>query len=94
MKRTPGTQIVVGVDGSAGAEMLVLGTSRPPVQPGLPPPAMGPVARVCLRRAPWPVVMVASGDLADDEDARPAAGSLAMPSGHPVPPPRVPVSPG
>jgi len=44
---------------AAGAEMLVLGTSRPPVQPGQPPLAMGPVARVCLRRAPCPVVMVA-----------------------------------
>jgi nucleotide-binding universal stress UspA family protein len=79
---------------AAGAEMLVLGTSRPPVQPGLPPLAIGPVARVCLRRAPCPVVMVASGDLAGDEDVRPAARSLAMPGGHPAPPRRVPVSPG
>src|SRR5690349_5727011 len=67
------------IERAAGAEMLVLGTSRPPVQPGQPPPAMGPVARVCLRRAPCPVVMVASGDLPGDEDTRPAAGSLAMP---------------
>jgi nucleotide-binding universal stress UspA family protein len=109
MTQAPGTQIVVGIDGSAAAEtavrwavrearllvdepparalleraadaeMLVLGTSRPPVQPGQPPLAMGPVARVCLRRAPCPVVMVASGDLPGDEDTRPAAGSLAMP---------------
>jgi nucleotide-binding universal stress UspA family protein len=79
---------------AAGAEMLVLGTSRPPVQPGQPPLAMGPVARVCLRRAPCPVVMVASGNLAGDEDTRPAAGSLAMPGGHPASPRRVPVSPG
>src|SRR5690242_10582152 len=31
---------------AAGAEMLVLGTSRPPAQPGLPPLAIDPVARV------------------------------------------------
>ena len=82
------------VERAAGAEMLVLGTSRPPVQPGQPPLAMGPVARVCLRRAPCPVVMVASGDLAGDEDTRPAAGSLAMPGGHPASPRRAPVLPG
>lgn len=82
------------IERAAGAEMLVLGTSRPPVQPGQPPLAIGPVARVCLRRAPCPVVMVASGDLAGDEDVRPAARSLAMPGGHPAPPRRVPVSPG
>jgi len=64
---------------AAGAEMLVLGTSRPPVQSGQPPLAMGPVARVCLRRAPCPVVMIASGDLPGAEDTRPAAASLAMP---------------
>jgi nucleotide-binding universal stress UspA family protein len=79
---------------AGGAEMLVLGTSRPPVEPGLPPLAMGPVARACLCRAPCPVVMVASGGLPGDEDARPAAGSLAMPGGHPASPRRVPVSPG
>jgi hypothetical protein len=38
--------------------------------------------------------MVASGNLAGDEDTRPAAGSLAMPGGHPASPRRVPVSPG
>lgn len=85
---------------AAGAEMLVLGTTRPPVQPGQPPLAIGPVARVCLLRAPCPVVVVAPGDLAGDEDARPdkdarpSARSLAMPGGHPAPPRRVPVSPG
>ena len=79
---------------AVGAEMLVLGTSRPPVQPGQPPLAIGPVARVCLLRAPCPVVVVAPGDLAGDENARPAAGSLAMPGGHPAPSRRVPVSPG
>ena len=82
------------LDRAAGAEMLVLGTSRPPVQPGQPPLAMGPVVRVCLRRAPCPVVVVAPGDLAGDEDARPEAGSQALPGGHPASPRRVPVSPG
>lgn len=62
---------------SAGAEMLVLGTSRPPVQPGQPPPAMGPVTRTCLCRAPCPVVVVVPGDLAGEQDASPRAGTLA-----------------
>ena len=82
------------IERAAGAEMLVLGTSRPPVQPGQPPLAMGPVARVCLHRVPCPVVMVASGNLAGDEGTKPAAGSLAMPGGHPASPRRVPVLPG
>jgi nucleotide-binding universal stress UspA family protein len=54
------------LDRSVGAEMLVLGTSRPPVQPGQPPLAMGPVARICLRRARCPVVVVAPDDLPDE----------------------------
>jgi nucleotide-binding universal stress UspA family protein len=62
---------------SAGAELLVLGTSRPPVQPGQPPLALGPVARICLRRAPCPVVVVAPGDLEGEEDPRPEARTLA-----------------
>ena len=62
---------------SAGAEMLVLGTSQPPVQPGLPPPALGPVTRSCLRQASCPVVMIPPGDLAGDEHTRPEAGNMA-----------------
>jgi len=65
------------IERSAGAELLVLGTSRPPVQPGQPPLALGPVTRICLRRAPCPVVVVAPGDLEGEEDAQPQAGTLA-----------------
>ena len=67
---------------SAGAEMLVLGTSRPSVQPGQPPLALGPVTRACLHRAPCPVVVVASGDLEGEEDARPRAGTSATADGR------------
>jgi nucleotide-binding universal stress UspA family protein len=70
---------------SAGAEMLVLGTSRPPVQPGQPPLTLGPVARVCLRRAPCPVVMVAPDDLPDEPDAGPETETLATAGGRPCP---------
>jgi nucleotide-binding universal stress UspA family protein len=79
----------------AGAELLVLGTSRPAVPPGQPPLPIGPVARVCLRRARCPVVMVAVGDAGSDEHVRPDAGSLAVSGGrHPAPPRRVPASLG
>jgi nucleotide-binding universal stress UspA family protein len=48
------------LDRAADAEMLVLGTTRPAMVPGQPPPdAMGPVARACLRLAHCPVVVVA-----------------------------------
>ena len=51
------------VDRTAGAEMLVLGTTRPGRQrPGQPPEAMGPVTRACLRHAHCPVVIVAAHD--------------------------------
>ena len=49
------------LDRCADAEMLVLGTGRPALRPGQPSPAMGPVARACLRLAPCPVVVVGSG---------------------------------
>lgn len=62
---------------SAGAEMLVLGTRRPPVQPGQPPLTLGPVGRICLRRAPCPVVMVAPDDLPGQQDAGPETRTLA-----------------
>ncbi len=50
------------LDRAAGAEMLVLGTTRPVPRPGEPPPAMGPVARACLHLAHCPVVVVAPDD--------------------------------
>ncbi len=51
------------VDRTAGAEMLVLGTSQRGRQPaGQPPDAMGPVTRACLRHAHCPIVIVAAHD--------------------------------
>jgi universal stress protein family protein len=50
------------VDRTAGAEMLVLGTSQPGRQPAGQPAAMGPVARACLRHAHCPIVIVAAPD--------------------------------
>jgi nucleotide-binding universal stress UspA family protein len=50
------------LDRAAGAEMLVLGTTRPHGAPGGPHPAMGPVARACLCLAHCPVVVVAPDD--------------------------------
>ena len=47
---------------AAGAELLVLGTTRSAGGPGQPPPAVDPVARDCVRLAACPVVVVASGD--------------------------------
>jgi nucleotide-binding universal stress UspA family protein len=77
------------LDRSAGAEMLVLGTSRPAVQPGEPPLALGPVARICLRRAHCPVVVIAPDDLAREHDdqpgeqvTRPRRGTLATTGGR------------
>jgi nucleotide-binding universal stress UspA family protein len=59
------------IDRSAGAEMLVLGTSRPAARPGQPPLAPGPVARICVRRAHCPVVVVAPDDLPGEHDDQP-----------------------
>lgn len=50
------------LDRAAKAEMLVLGTTRPAPESGLPPRVMGPVARDCLRLAHCPVVVVAPDD--------------------------------
>ncbi len=51
------------VDRTAGAEMLVLGTTRPGRQPaGQLPEAIGPVTRACLRHAHCPIVIVAAHD--------------------------------
>jgi nucleotide-binding universal stress UspA family protein len=58
------------LDRAADAELLVLGTTRPAVQPGQPPQQMGPVARACLRLAHCPVVVVSP-------DNRPAGNLTA-----------------
>jgi nucleotide-binding universal stress UspA family protein len=54
---------------SVGAEMLVLGSTRPGGGPAAPPAPslhprkpLGPVARDCLHAAPCPVVVVRSSD--------------------------------
>jgi nucleotide-binding universal stress UspA family protein len=46
------------LDRAAGAEMLVLGATRVDRRPGQPPLALGPVARMCLRLAHCPVVVI------------------------------------
>jgi nucleotide-binding universal stress UspA family protein len=63
------------LDRAAEAEMLILGATRPDLQPGEPALALGPVARTCLRRAHCPVVVIAPDDPrpghpADDADRR------------------------
>jgi nucleotide-binding universal stress UspA family protein len=70
------------LDRSAGAEMLVLGTSRPPVQPDETPQAIGPVARVCLRRAHCPVVVVTPDNPAGGQGIPQPAGTLATAGGR------------
>jgi nucleotide-binding universal stress UspA family protein len=60
------------LDRAAHAELLVLGTTRPPPQSGQSPQAMGPVARACLRLARCPVVVVAP----DDRPARDLTAEL------------------
>lgn len=70
------------VERSIGAEMLVLGTSRPASQPGLPPLAIGPVARVCLRRAHCPVVVVAPANPSADPGEPWRTGTLATAGGR------------
>jgi Universal stress protein family len=79
------------VDRSAGAEMLVLGTSRPPVQPGQPPLAMGPVARICLRQAHCPVVVVGPDDLPGEHDGQPGGKGHAAVCPPPLPAPTGPL---
>ena len=59
------------LDRVADAEMLVLGTTRFPRGSG-PPPAMGPVARDCLRLARGPVVVIASEEQHAEAAATPA----------------------
>jgi nucleotide-binding universal stress UspA family protein len=61
MELADGLPSRVLLDRADGAEMLVLGSTRPgsgpaaALQPGIP---LGPVARDCLRAAPCPVVVV------------------------------------
>jgi nucleotide-binding universal stress UspA family protein len=62
------------LDRSAGAEMLVLGATRPNRRAGQPPLALGPVARICLRVAQCPVVVVGGRGMAD-EDAGPLSSA-------------------
>lgn len=80
------------LDRAADAEMLVLGTTRPERQPGQPPPAMGPVARTCLRLAPCPVVIIAPDEPPTGHSAGQRRGTLALSDERPsAPPPLVPV---
>jgi len=53
------------LDRAADAEMLVLGATRPDHRPGQPALALGPVARMCLRLAQCPVVVVGCPAMAD-----------------------------
>ncbi len=56
------------LDRAAGADLLVIGATSSPPQPG---PAAGPVARACLGHARCPVVIVSATDRgADTTDPR------------------------
>jgi nucleotide-binding universal stress UspA family protein len=80
------------LDRAAGAEMLVLGTTRPERQPGQPSLAMGPVARTCLRLAHCPVVVVAPDAPPAGQGAGRRRRTLARSGERPSAlPPRVPV---
>ena len=68
------------LDRSAGAELLVLGTSRPADQADQPSQAIGPVARAC--RAHCPVVMVAPDNPQAGNGSRWSAGILATGDGR------------
>ena len=70
------------LDRSAGAELLVLGTSRLADQADQPSQAIGPVARACLRRAHCPVVMVAPDNPQAANGSRWSAGILATADGR------------
>ena len=63
MELADGPPARVLLERSVGAEMLVLGSTRPgrgpAPQTGTP---LGPVARDCLHAAPCPVVVVRSSD--------------------------------
>jgi nucleotide-binding universal stress UspA family protein len=70
------------LDRAADAELLVLGTTRPTLQSGQPPQAMGPVARACLRLAHCPVVVVCPDDRpVRDLPAGPGEQDTAEPPG-------------
>lgn len=65
------------LDRAAGADMLVLGADRPARTPGQPAPALGPVARTCLRVARCPVVVIAPDDAGGQSRLHPAAAARA-----------------
>lgn len=58
------------LDRAAGAEILVLGTTRVARGSEQPPRSIGPVARDCLRLASCPVVMIGPEDLSGNSPAR------------------------
>jgi len=62
---------------AAGAELLVLGTTRSAGGPGQPPAAVDSVARDCVRLAACPVVVVASCDEPAGAPARQRAADVA-----------------
>ena len=65
LEAAEGLPVHVLLDHAEGAQMLVLGNSRPGGTgarwPGKPMAPLGPVARDCLRGAPCPVVVVRPG---------------------------------
>jgi len=70
MELADGAPARVLLERSVGAEMLVLGSTRPgsgPATPAAPTlqsrTPLGPVARDCLHAAPCPVVVVRSSDI-------------------------------
>jgi len=69
---------------AVGAEMLVLGTTRPTTQPAGDRTSMGPVARTCLYNAPCPVVVVAPTAPQDRPDSAYASHGRRSPRSHPA----------
>ncbi len=67
LEAAEGLPVYVLLDRAEGAQMLVLGNSRPGGTgarwPGKPMTPLGPVARDCLRGAPCPVVVVRPGSV-------------------------------
>ena len=80
LEAAEGLPVYVLLDRAEGAQMLVLGNSRPGGAgagwPGKPMAPLGPVARDCLRGAPCPVVVVRPGYVAAP------ARLVARPVGH------------
>jgi nucleotide-binding universal stress UspA family protein len=84
----PGTQVVEGVDGSAAVETAVRWAVR---EARLRHAA---VRLVCAALPPGWLIAELVGEPPARALIERAAGSLAMPGGHPESPRRVPVSPG